>query len=79
MPTLELAEKDMRKRGLIPKDLSWKWLPYDDKCDASIAIISTFEAHTDDCIHVIFGPVCEYALGNNLLKIIWINECNQIK
>lgn len=63
MPVLELAEREVRKRQLIPTDLSIKWIPYDDKCDASYATISAMDGYGIDCGHVLFGPTCDYALG----------------
>lgn len=63
MPVLELAEREIRRRQLIPTDLSIKWIPYDDKCDASYATISAMDGYGIDCGHVLFGPTCEYALG----------------
>lgn len=63
MPVLELAEREVRRRQLIPTDLSIKWIPYDDKCDASYATISAMDGYGIDCGHVLFGPSCEYALG----------------
>lgn len=65
MPVLELAEREVRRRQLIPTDLSIKWIPYDDKCDASYATISAMDGYGIDCGHVLFGPTCDYALGNN--------------
>lgn len=59
---LELAEREVRKRQLIPKNLTIKWIPYDDKCDASYATISAMDGY-GDCGHVLFGPTCDYSLG----------------
>lgn len=42
MPVLELAEHEVRRRQLIPNELSIKWIPYDDKCDASYATYLLF-------------------------------------
>lgn len=63
MPVLELAEREVRKRQLIPNNLSFKWFSYDDKCDASYATISAMDGYGIDCGHVLFGPTCDYALG----------------
>lgn len=63
MPALELAEREIRKRHLIPDNLSIKWFPYDDKCDPSYATISAMDGYGIDCGHVLFGPTCDYALG----------------
>lgn len=63
IPVLELAELEVRKRQLIPDNLSIKWIPYDDKCDASYATISAMDGYGMDCGHVLFGPICDYSLG----------------
>lgn len=65
MPVLELAEREVRRRQLIPKNLTIKWIPYDDKCDASYATISAMDGY-GDCGHVLFGPTCDYSLGNTI-------------
>lgn len=69
MPVLELAEHEVRKRQLIPTNLAIKWIPYDDKCDASYATISAMDGYGIDCGHVLFGPTCEYALGNQIILV----------
>lgn len=66
MPVLELAEREVRRRELLPKNLTIKWIPYDDKCDASYATISAMDGYGMDCGHVLFGPTCDYSLGNLL-------------
>lgn len=63
MPVLELAEREVRIRQLIPANLTIKWIPYDDKCDPSYATISAMDGYGIDCGHVLFGPTCDYALG----------------
>lgn len=63
MPVLELAEAEVRKRQLIPDSLKFKWISYDDKCDASYATISAMDGYGMDCGHVLFGPICDFALG----------------
>lgn len=68
MPVLELAEKEVRTRQLLPDNISIKWIPYDDKCDASYATISAMDGYGMDCGHVLFGPTCDYALGK---KFFW--------
>lgn len=69
MPALELAEREVRKRQLIPDNLSIKWFPYDDKCDPSYATISAMDGYGIDCGHVLFGPTCDYALGKYWQRI----------
>lgn len=63
MPVLELAEREVRRRQLLPSNLSIKWIQHDDKCDASYATISAMDGYGIDCGHVLFGPACEFALG----------------
>ncbi|XP_031626434.1 atrial natriuretic peptide receptor 1-like isoform X1 [Contarinia nasturtii] len=63
MPVLELAEREVRRRQLIPSDLTIKWIPRDDKCDPSYASISAMDGYGIDCGHVLFGPTCDYALA----------------
>lgn len=63
MPVLELAEREVRARKLLPNSLAIKWIPYDDKCDASYATISAMDGYGIDCGHVLIGPTCDYALG----------------
>lgn len=68
MPVLELAEKEVRRRQLLPQNLSIKWTQYDDKCDASYATISAMDGYGIDCSHVLFGPACEFALGKCIAR-----------
>lgn len=63
MPVLDLARDEIRRLQLIPDYYDLKWIPQDDHCDASYALISAIDSYADDCVHVFFGPVCEYALG----------------
>lgn len=71
MPVLKLAEGDIRTRQLLPDNLKIKWIPYDDKCDASYATISAMDGWKE-CGHIILGPTCDYALGKNKWIIIII-------
>lgn len=72
MPVLELAENEVRRRELIPANMSIKWIPYDDKCDPSYATISAMDGYAIDCGHVLFGPTCDYALGmERILHILY--------
>lgn len=49
---------------LLPDNLNIVAKFYDDHCDQSHAMISAMDGHFDSCGDVIFGPVCDYALGN---------------
>ncbi|XP_046686869.1 atrial natriuretic peptide receptor 1 isoform X2 [Homalodisca vitripennis] len=62
MPVLRLAQEEVRRRQLLPKDLKFQFLPWDDRCDAVYAQIATFEAVKKD-VHVFFGPACEYSVA----------------
>lgn len=75
MPVLELAEREVRRRQLIPKNLTIEWIPYDDKCDASYATISAMDGY-GDCGHVLFGPTCDYSLGNTIFILIFVGGCS---
>lgn len=63
LPALELAEQQIKKQQILPKNVKFEWMAYDDKCDASYAAVSAMDAYGKDCAHVIFGPACDYALG----------------
>ncbi|KAG8273698.1 hypothetical protein J6590_014329 [Homalodisca vitripennis] len=66
MPVLRLAQEEVRRRQLLPKDLKFQFLPWDDRCDAVYAQIATFEAVKKD-VHVFFGPACEYSVAVSFL------------
>lgn len=55
---------------LLPENLKIKANFYDDHCDQSRAIISAMDGHFKDCADVIFGPVCDYALGEWKVVVI---------
>lgn len=74
---LELAELEARKRQLIPPNVSIKWIQYDDKCDPSYATISAMDGYGMDCSHVLFGPTCEYALGE--LSEMVLYSCHRLR
>lgn len=71
LPVLELAERDIHDRQILPRYLDIEWIPYDDKCDASYATISAMDGYGIHCGHVLFGPTCDYALGNVVYMIIF--------
>lgn len=58
-----LAWQKIEELGILPSNLNVTWKTYDDRCDASYALISAMDGHFKDCADVIFGPVCDYALG----------------
>ncbi|CRK98556.1 CLUMA_CG011905, isoform B [Clunio marinus] len=59
-----MAERYIRKESLIPEYVEIKWLKYDDQCDAALASISAFDAYTNQCVHFIIGPSCEYCVSS---------------
>lgn len=64
MYTLDQANTFIKESGILPAFVDIHLEPWDDKCDASYAQIATIDAYTNGkCIHVIFGPICEYCLG----------------
>lgn len=62
LPVLMLAQAEVHRRQLLPKNLSFLFLPRDDRCDAVYAQLGTFEAARQN-VHVFFGPSCEYSVG----------------
>lgn len=60
---MHLAELRVRELQLLPNSVRFKWLQYDDRCDASYATISAMDGYGIGCAHVLFGPACDYALG----------------
>lgn len=63
LPTLELAEYYIRKEQILPSYVKFSWISYDDRCDASYAAIGAMDSYGKDCVHVFFGPACDFALG----------------
>lgn len=59
----DIALQKVSQMKLLPDNLNIVAKFYDDHCDQSHAMISVMDAHRD-CADVIFGPVCDYALGN---------------
>lgn len=66
MPLLERAINDAYKLEILPKWINIKLIEKDDRCDASFAQIASIDSYSyrkENCVHVIFGPVCDYCLG----------------
>lgn len=63
MPVLELAKIKIKELGIIPDKINFKFIPYDDRCDAGFSSISAIDGYSRDCGHLILGPSCDYALG----------------
>lgn len=62
----DLALKRISAMKLLPDNVNIVAKFYDDHCDQSRAIISAMDGHFKDCADVLFGPVCDYALGNSI-------------
>lgn len=68
----ELSLQKISEMKLLPDNLNIVAKFYDDHCDQSHAMISAMDGHFDSCGDVIFGPVCDYALGKILVfSAIW--------
>ncbi|XP_055849222.1 atrial natriuretic peptide receptor 1 isoform X2 [Episyrphus balteatus] len=63
-PVLRVAEEKIRQAQLIPSTIRFEWIPQDDKCDASYALINAMDGILKNCSHVIFGPSCDYPLAS---------------
>lgn len=74
----DLALQRIHTMGLLPDNLNIVGKFYDDHCDQSRAIISAMDGHFKDCADVLFGPVCDYALGNSnfLLTNLYLDNNN---
>lgn len=59
---MELAEASVFENGLLSNDFKFEFKQYDDQCEASYATYESMNAYKN-CVHVLLGPVCEYALG----------------
>lgn len=68
LPVLMLAQAEVHRRQLLPKNLSFVFLPRDDRCDAVYAQLGTFEAAKQN-VHVFFGPSCEYSVGKCITSL----------
>ncbi|XP_039971238.1 uncharacterized protein LOC120782814 [Bactrocera tryoni] len=63
MPVLHLADQYIRENSLLPPQLNLEWMTGDVKCDAAYASIKAMDGIVKNCAHVVFGPVCDYALA----------------
>ncbi|XP_014099259.3 uncharacterized protein [Bactrocera oleae] len=63
MPVLHLADRYIRENSLLPPQLNLEWMTGDVKCDAAYASIKAMDGIVKNCAHVVFGPVCDYALA----------------
>lgn len=63
LPILKVAEQQIRAKALIPPHIDFEWLAHDTKCDASLGVIKAMDGIIKQCAQVIFGPVCDYSLG----------------
>lgn len=60
----DLSLQKIKQMNLLPDNLNIVATFYDDRCDQSHAMIGVMNGHFNDCADVIFGPVCDFALGN---------------
>lgn len=60
----DLSIQKISEMKLLPEQLNFDAKFYDDRCDQSHAMIAVMDSYIKDCADVIFGPVCDYALGN---------------
>lgn len=58
-----MAANRVYELGLIPPEIKFKWLFYDDRCEPSYSTIISMDAYAKDCVHLLLGPICEYAIG----------------
>uniref|UniRef100_A0A1A9WJI8 Receptor ligand binding region domain-containing protein n=1 Tax=Glossina brevipalpis TaxID=37001 RepID=A0A1A9WJI8_9MUSC len=64
LSVLQAAEDYLHRIDILPNYIKFNWLPQDDKCEASYAVIKAMDGITKSCAHVIFGPVCDYSLAS---------------
>lgn len=58
----------------LPDNISVQFRYYDDECSQDKASGSVIDAVQDNkCIHVIFGPICDYSLGKSSPVLIYKN------
>lgn len=67
----ELAEYEARSRDLLPYWLKLKFLPKDDRCDATYAQIGAIDSYTQ-CAHLFLGPACDYCVGTSFKILLLI-------
>lgn len=63
MEQVQEAVKEAKRRELLSPNITFKYSPYDDKCQQEYATINALYAYSDQCSHVMFGPICDYPLG----------------
>lgn len=68
LPVLELGVKKAKERGILPMGLSFSFTDYDDECNNVYGQISALDAYVTVKPHVIFGPSCEYSVGEFLIN-----------
>lgn len=60
---IQNATNDIQNQTILPDYVYFEIIGYDDKCVQADATVHAVNAYIDDCVHVIFGPVCDYCLG----------------
>ncbi|XP_052869345.1 atrial natriuretic peptide receptor 3 [Anopheles cruzii] len=63
-PVLAKAEADIRQRAIIPRNVSIRWIPFDDRCEQARATVMAMDGTGSEvCGHLILGPTCDFALA----------------
>lgn len=70
MPVLEAARLFVRSNNWLPANVNLIFLPMDDRCSNVYSIFRALHAYST-CAHVLFGPSCEYALGECIIVRKW--------
>lgn len=65
MPVLELARREVYKRGLLPNH-ELVFFQDDDQCESVYAQYLSGVTQASNKVHVFFGPICEYCIGKLL-------------
>ncbi|KAK9723098.1 Protein tyrosine and serine/threonine kinase [Popillia japonica] len=60
---IQNATNDIQNQTILPDYVYFEIIGYDDKCVQADATVHAVNAYIDDCVHVIFGPVCDYCLA----------------
>ena len=61
--SLQQGERQARQRGLLHENTVFQYFPMDDGCTNTLSTYRAVQAYAKKCVHVLFGPTCEYSLG----------------
>lgn len=71
----------IRERNILPNNVEFQLIPYDDHCESAYGSLGVLDGYTE-CVNVYIGPICDYVLGKNsfthLLKTIYYVFINQL-